>query len=64
MQFTKEGGQRSCLYTRFYPASLRVSRDSRPRDPHYTINPRNILIRSNRRRKLDLELETSISLEL
>jgi len=35
MQFAKEGGQRSCPRTRFYPASLRVSRDSRPRDPHY-----------------------------
>jgi hypothetical protein len=29
-----------------------------------TINPRNILIRSNKRRKRDLELETSTSLEL
>jgi hypothetical protein len=35
MQFAKEGGQRSCPRTRFYPASLRASRDCRPRDPHY-----------------------------
>jgi hypothetical protein len=31
---------------------------------NWTINPGNTLIGSDRRRKLDLELETSISLEL
>ena len=35
MQFAKERGQWSYPRTRFYPASLRASRDSRPRDPHY-----------------------------
>jgi len=35
MQFAKEGGQRSYPRTRFYPTSLRASRDCRPRDPHY-----------------------------